>query len=227
MSHHKKELFVEKLLEQRVLPTYYNSDLEKAKEIAKACVKGGCEVVEFTNRGDRAHEVFKELAAWRDENRPELTLGTGTVIDSKTAALYINNGADYIVGPVSNPKVGEICSRRKVPYVPGCFTPSEISTAERNGANVVKVFPASTLGPKFIRALIKGPTSRSRLMPSGGVKADRENLEGWFKAGASAVNIGSDLVKNDLVKEEDYEAIADRVEKCISMISEIRQEIES
>lgn len=223
MPQHMKEVFVNKLLDQGVMPTYHNSDLETAKKIAEALADGGSKVIEFTNRGDRAHEIFRELAIWRDEEYPGIVLGTGSIYDPTTAALYIDNGADFVVGPVSNPKVGEICSRRQVTYVPGCFTPTEVSKVERRGANIVKVFPASTLGPGFIGALVKGPTSRSRLMPSGGVRVDRENLEQWFEAGASAVNIGSDMVKTELVQKEKFSAIADRAEKCISLIDDIRE----
>jgi 2-dehydro-3-deoxyphosphogluconate aldolase/(4S)-4-hydroxy-2-oxoglutarate aldolase len=143
-------------------------------------------------------------------------------VDPETAAIYINGGADYIVGPTSNPEVAETCNRRGVLYVPGCQTPTEISEAERLGADIIKLFPASVVTPRFVKAVL-GPIPHVQLMPSGGVKYDREGISEWIKAGAVALNMGSDLIRKDLVREGRYSEIRDRVGECLGWIREARE----
>ena len=216
-----KHEVVAKILNIGLLPVFYNGDIKVAKKIVEACAKGGAELVEFTNRGALAYQIFSELVKWRDRELPELVLGVGTVVDPATAALYINIGANFVVGPVFNPEVAKICNRRKVAYIPGCGSLSEISRAEEMGADIIKVFPARVLGPYFIKAVL-GPRPRSKLMPSGGVKATREDVFSWIKAGAAALNMGGGLILKDLVKSEDFEGIRKRVEECLLLIKEAR-----
>lgn len=213
---------VAKVLDIGLLPVFYNEDSEIAEKIVQACADGGGKVVEFTNRGDRAYQVFSELARSCDQI-PEVILGVGTVVDPATAGLYINSGANFVVGPVFNPEIARICNRRKVAYIPGCSTPSEISMAEEMGADIIKVFPAIAVRPVFIKSM-RGPCPWSKLMPSGGVDITREDIFAWVKAGASALNIGSRLISKDLVKPGDFETITKRVEQCILWIKEARGE---
>jgi len=210
-----------KMVELGLVPVFYHGDLEVAIKIAAACANGGAKVVEFTNRGDFAYQVFGELVKHFAKADPEMILGAGSVCDPGTAALYINNGANFIVGPVFNPDVAKICNRRKVAYIPGCMTPTEISNAEEMGVDIVKVFPGKTVGPSFIKAVL-GPCPWSNLMPSGGVEVTQENITDWIKSGASALNIGSNLIKKDLVKVNDYNGIKKLVEQCIIWINEAR-----
>jgi len=216
-----KHEVVSKILEVGLIPTFYNGDIEVAKKIVHACADGGAEVIEFTNRGDFAYEIFSKLVKWCNREYSEVILGIGTVIDPATASLYINNGANFVVGPVSSPEISKICNRRKVPYIPGCSNPSEISTAEEMGADIIKVFPAHVLGYGFIKSTL-GPSPWSRLMPSGGVKATREDIFAWIEAGASVLNIGSNLIRKDLVKAKDFAGITKLVEKCISWAKEAK-----
>jgi len=215
-----KHEVVPKLLDMGLLPVFYNGDAEIAKKIVRACADGGAKVIEFTNRGDRAYQVFSELAKSCDQF-PEVVLGAGTILDPATAGLYINSGANFVVGPVFNPEIAKICNRRKVAYIPGCSTPSEISMAEEMGADIIKVFPGITVKPSFIKAML-GPCPWSKLMPSGGVEATREDIFAWIKAGASVLNIGTKLIPKDLVKAEDFESIKRRVEQCILWVKEAR-----
>jgi 2-dehydro-3-deoxyphosphogluconate aldolase/(4S)-4-hydroxy-2-oxoglutarate aldolase len=216
-----KHEVVAKLLEVGVLPTFYEGDLETAKKILVACADGGAKVVEFTNRGALAYQVFSDLIKWRDKERPDLILGVGTVLDPATASLFINSGADFVVGPVFNPEIAKICNRRKVAYIPGCDSPSEISAAEESGADIIKVFPADVLGPRFIKDMM-GPCPWSRLMPSGGVEPTRESIFEWIKAGAAALNMGSNLIVKDLVKAGDFDGIRKKVENAIAWVKEAR-----
>jgi len=217
-----KHEVVGKILDIGLLPVFYNDDAKVAKRIVQACADGGAMVIEFTNRGDFAYEVFSELSKWSQKESPDVILGAGTIIEPATAGIYINSGANFIVGPVFNPDVAKICNRRKVPYIPGCMTPSEISNAEETGVDIVKVFPGKTVGPSFIKAVL-GPCPWSKLMPSGGVEITQENISGWIKSGASALNIGSNLIKKDLVKTNDYNGIKKLVEQCIIWINEARE----
>lgn len=210
-------------MEIGLLPTFYCEDFELAKKIVEALIEGRATVVEFTNRGHLAYKVFTELVTWCDKEHPDAILGTGTIIDAPTASLYINSGANFIVGPVFSSQVARICARRKVHYIPGCATPSEISQAEECGAHLVKLFPAVTVGHSFVKSVL-GPFPWFKLMPSGGVKATREDIFGWIKTGASVLNIGSNLVRKDLVEAGNFEGIAELVRKCISWIEEARSE---
>lgn len=215
-----KHEVIAKLLDIGLLPVFYNGDAEIAKKIVQACTDGGAKVIEFTNRGARAYQVFGELAKSCDQI-PEVVLGVGTILDPATAGLYINTGANLVVGPVFNSEVAKICNRRKVVYIPGCSTPSEISMAEEMGADIIKLFPGITMRPSFIKSML-GPCPWSKLMPSGGVEVTREDIFAWVKAGASALNIGSKLISKDLVKAGDFESIKKRIEECIRWIKEAR-----
>jgi len=221
MAKFMKHEVIGKILEIGLVPLFYNGDVEVAKKIVHACVKGGAKVVEFTNRGDFAYQVFSELAKWCNKEFDDVILGVGSVIDPMTAALYINCGANFVVSPVFNPEIAKICNRRKVPYMPGCGTPSEISAAEEMGCDIIKIFPGNRLKPEFIKS-VRGPCSWVNLMPTGGVDATKESISSWIKAGAVAVGMGSRLVRKDLVAAGDFDAITRKVEDCIRWIREAR-----
>ena len=213
------------MIDLGVVPVFYNGDLEVASQIVAACSRGGAKVVEFTNRGDFAYQVFGQLVQHFEQAGPEVILGVGSVCDAGTAALYINNGANFVVGPVTNPDVAKICNRRKIAYSPGCGSASEISYAEELGVEIVKVFPGTQVGgPAFVKAVL-GPNPWTRIMPTGGVDATRENIEAWFRAGVACVGIGSSLITKELVAARDFDAIAEKAAQVIAWIREVRAEI--
>ncbi|MFZ4928998.1 bifunctional 4-hydroxy-2-oxoglutarate aldolase/2-dehydro-3-deoxy-phosphogluconate aldolase [Chryseobacterium sp. Mn2064] len=205
-----------------VVPVFYHADVDICKKIVKACFEGGARVFEFTNRGDFAHEVFAELVKYIAKELPEMILGIGSVIDAATASLYIQNGANFIVAPSLNPEVAKVCNRRKIAWMPGCGSVSEISYAEELGAEIVKIFPATQVGgPEFIKA-VKGPMPWTNIMPTGGVLPTKENIIQWISAGAYCVGLGSQLfVKND-DGAYNYERITDTVANSIQIIKELR-----
>jgi 2-dehydro-3-deoxyphosphogluconate aldolase/(4S)-4-hydroxy-2-oxoglutarate aldolase len=208
--------------ETGVVPLYYNPDPEICKQVIRACYHGGLKIFEFTNRGDFAHEVFGSLVKWAEEEIPDLVLGVGSVVDAGTCSLYIQMGASFIVSPLLNEEMARVCNRRKVLWMPGCATVSEISKAEELGAEVVKVYPASMLGgPAFIKA-IKGPCPWSQLMPSGGVSPTLENLKSWFDAGAFCVGMGSKLITPDIIRDNKYEFLQEKAAELVQMIEKIR-----
>ena len=156
-----------------IVPVFYHPDLEVVTNVARACARGGARLLEFTNRGDFAWEVFRELERFCAKDVPEMITGVGSVVDPGTATLYINNGASFVVGPVLNAEVARACNRRKVPYSPGCGTASEISAAEELGCEIVKIFPGAEVGgPPFVKA-VKGPCPWTSIMPTGGRRAHR------------------------------------------------------
>ncbi|CAA7194107.1 bifunctional 4-hydroxy-2-oxoglutarate aldolase/2-dehydro-3-deoxy-phosphogluconate aldolase [Chryseobacterium potabilaquae] len=211
-----------KIKETGIVPVFYHSDTEIGKKILKACYEGGARVFEFTNRGDFAHEVFAELIKYAEKELPELILGIGSIIDAGTASLYIQKGTNFIVAPMLNPEVAKVCNRRKISWMPGCGSVSEISYAEELGAEIVKIFPATQVGgPEFIKA-VKGPMPWSHIMPTGGVLPTEENISEWIAAGAYCVGLGSQLfVKNDN-GEYDYRKITETVMHSIQVIQKLR-----
>ncbi|MBS7630513.1 bifunctional 4-hydroxy-2-oxoglutarate aldolase/2-dehydro-3-deoxy-phosphogluconate aldolase [Candidatus Bathyarchaeota archaeon] len=222
MSKSSKHRVLEKILNTGLLPVFFEGDFEIAKNVVKACLEGGAKTIEFTNRGDRALDVFNNLLKWCDAEYKDAILGAGTIIEPSTASQYINSGANFIVGPSFNSEVAKICHRRRVLYIPGCMTPTEISEAEEMGIELVKLFPACVLTPMFVKAIL-GPSPRTLLMPSGGVKFNREEVMKWIEAGAVALNVGSELVNRDLVMERNFEAIRENVKQCLEWIKEAKR----
>lgn len=205
-----------------LVPLFYHKDVQVAKQVLKACYDGGSHLLEFTNRGDFAHEVFGDLVKFAVNQLPGMILGVGSVTDAATAALYIQLGANFVVTPVLREDVGLLCNRRKILWSPGCGTLSEIARAEELGAEVVKVFPGSQLGPGFVKA-IKGPCPWTSIMPTGGVSAEEENLRGWFEAGVTCVGMGSKLISKEFIGEEDYQGLQDHVKATLERIAKIRE----
>ena len=222
MARHTKLEVLNAVHEIGVVPVFYNGDIDKAQNIARACVSGGIRVLEFTNRGDHAWEVFSTLDKFCASELPDAILGAGSVLDAGTASIYISNGASFIVGPVTNPDVARVCNRRKVPYIPGCGTASEISAAEELGADIVKIFPGSAVGgPGFVKDVL-APMPWSSIMPTGGVDITEASLRPWFEAGVCAVGMGSRLVSSDVVTNGDWKTLETRSRDVVALIKEIR-----
>lgn len=209
------------MIDTGIVPVFYHHDIETAKQVVKACYEGGIRVFEFTNRGDFAHEVFVALVKWADKVCPEMILGIGSIVDAPTASFYIQSGANFIVGPLLNPDIFKVCNRRQIAYSPGCATPSEISTAQELGAEIVKVFPGGNVGgPSFVKN-IKAPMPWSQIMVTGGVEPTEESLLEWFNAGVTAVGIGSKLFPKETIQNNDWKEITELCKKCREVISRI------
>lgn len=204
-----------------LVPVFYHADANVAKQVLKACYDGGVRAFEFTNRGDFAQEVFAELVKYAAAELPGMILGIGSVVDPGTAALYLQLGANFVVGPVYNPAVVPVCNRRLVPYCPGCGSASEVSAAQEAGCDLCKVFPGDVLGPAFVKSL-RAPMPWSRLMVTGGVKPERANLEAWFKAGVTCVGMGSNLFPKETVAACDWPRITALCREALSIIQEVR-----
>lgn len=207
------------ILETGIVPVFYNTDVEIAKQVISACYEGGIRVFEFTNRGDFAHEVFAELSKWSKDACPEMILGIGSIVDAPTASLYLQLGANFVVGPLLNPDVFKVCNRRQVAYSPGCATTTEIGMAQELGAEIVKIFPGGDVGgPSFVKN-IKGPMPWSKIMVTGGVAPTEENLTKWFEAGVDAVGIGSNLFPKEVIQNKEWNKISELCAKCLAVVA--------
>ena len=208
--------------ETGMVPLFFSSDLELSKKVLKACYDGGARLMEFTARGDFAHEVFGELTKYAITNLPGMIMGVGSVTDGAAASLYMQLGANFIVTPVLREDIAVVCNRRKVLWSPGCGSLTEISRAEELGCEIVKLFPGSTYGPGFVKA-IKGPQPWTSIMPTGGVNTSEENLSGWFDAGVTCVGMGSQLISKEILASKDFESLEQTVAKTLALIQKLKK----
>lgn len=223
MAAHSRLHVLNTIHELGLVPLFYHPDVEVTKKIINTCADAGCQVVEFTNRGDRALQVFEQITAFRDEERPEMILGVGSVMNGSTAALYMQAGADFIVAPILDEETAKVCNSQKVPHMPGCGSVTEIHRAHLLGVEVIKIFPAGQVGgPDFIKS-VKAPCPWAALMPSGGVSPTKENLTAWFRAGAACVGMGSKLISRDRIQSEDFHGLRDDIQNVLAIIRDIRR----
>lgn len=216
MAKFDKQAVMAKIAQAPMVPVFYHKDLDTAKAVVKACYAGGVRAFEFTNRSDFAHEVFGPLVKWAAEECPDLALGVGSIVDPATAALYMQLGACFVVGPLFNPEVARVCNRRQVPYTPGCGSISEVGFAQEAGCELCKVFPGDVLGPKFVKGLL-APMPWSKLMVTGGVEPTADNLNAWFAAGAFCVGMGSKLFPKDRIAAADWTYISNKCREALAL----------
>ncbi|MHC4231465.1 MAG: bifunctional 4-hydroxy-2-oxoglutarate aldolase/2-dehydro-3-deoxy-phosphogluconate aldolase [Planctomycetota bacterium] len=222
MSRHSRLETLTRIKELGLVPIFNTHDIALASSIVKACYDGGAMVVEFTNRGDRVIDIFRQLAIFRDTELPEMILGAGSVMDAPTAAMYIAAGADFIVSPVLDEQIAVLCNGRKIPFMPGCGTVTEIHKAHTLGVEFCKLFPGDCLGgPAFIKSVI-GPMPWTEIIAMGGIAPTEESLGEWFNAGASCVGMSSNLFPKRLLEIGDFEQIRGIVRQTFEIIEKVR-----
>ena len=205
-----------------VVPVFYNGEAETAKNVVKACYKGGIRTFEFTNRGGKAFEVFGELVKMTAAECPGMVMGIGSIVSAADCRRFVEEGARFVVGPVFSAEVLEEAKRLGVPYIPGAATPTEIFNAHKAGAEIVKVFPAAEVGgPSFVKAVL-APMPWLKIMVTGGVEPTRENLTKWFAVGVRCVGIGSNLFPKELVAAQKWDEIAALVAETLATVSELK-----
>jgi 2-dehydro-3-deoxyphosphogluconate aldolase / (4S)-4-hydroxy-2-oxoglutarate aldolase len=204
-----------------LIPVVPTADASTTIGIVDALADGGVRVVELTNRGDGAVEVFAAVEAHCRARRPDVIVGIGSVFDAGTASQYLNLGASFVVSPFLVDDVAVTCNRRMTAYMPGAATPGEVMRAEELGAEIVKVFPARTLGPSFV-ADVLAPCPWSRLMPTGGIAPTREAMTPWLEAGAACLGLGSQLVPSAEVAASRWEDLSARAGAAIELIEQCR-----
>lgn len=207
--------------ETGLVPLFFSQDLELSKQILKACFDGGARLMEFTARGDFAHEIFGQLTKYAISELPGMVMGVGSITDAASASLYMALGANFIVTPVFRKDIAIVCNRRKVLWSPGIGSLTEIAQAEEMGCEIVKLFPGDSFGAKFIKN-IKGPQPWTNIMPTGGVSPNKENLKEWFDAGATCVGMGSQLITKDIVDQQDFKKLEEQVRWTIETIKSLR-----
>jgi len=208
--------------ETGLIPLFFNNDIELSKKVLKACYDGGARLMEFTARGDFAHEIFGELTKYAIAELPGMIMGVGSVTDSAAASLYMNLGANFVVTPVFREDIAIDCNRRKVLWSPGCGSLTEIARAEELGCEIVKLFPGDIYGPKFVKA-IKGPQPWTSIMPTGGVSPTLENLTEWFNAGVTCVGMGSQLISKEIIENKNFSKLELDVKNTLAIIQQIQQ----
>jgi 2-dehydro-3-deoxyphosphogluconate aldolase / (4S)-4-hydroxy-2-oxoglutarate aldolase len=204
-----------------MVPLFYHQDLEVSKKVITACYKGGARLLEFTARGDFAHEVFGELVKYVTKELPQMIMGVGSVTDAASASRFMTLGANFIVTPVLREDIALVCNRRKVLWSPGCGSLTEIARAEELGCEIVKLFPGGIYGPEFVKA-VRGPQPWTSIMPTGGVAPTKENLEGWFKAGVTCVGMGSKLIAKETNGTFDYDKIQAKTKEALDIIKGLK-----
>jgi len=204
-----------------MVPLFYHSDVQLAKEVLKACYDGGARLMEFTARGDFAHEVFGALIKYAIAELPGMIMGVGSVTDAAAASRFMALGANFIVTPVLREDIAIVCNRRKVLWSPGCGTLTEIARAEELGCELVKLFPGDIYGPQFVKG-IKGPQPWTSIMPTGGVSPTKENLSGWFNAGVTCVGMGSQLISKEIIANKDFDKLSLNVAEALKIIEQVR-----
>ena len=196
MAQYTRIEVAQTMKETGIVPLFFHTDIEKSKKVLKACYDGGARLLEFTNRGDFAHEVFGELNKYAIKELPGMILGVGSVTDAGAASLYMQLGANFIITPVLREDIAMVCNRKKVLWSPGCGSLTEITKAEELGCEIVKLFPGGTYGADFVKA-IKAPQPWTSIMPTGGVSPTKESLKKWFDAGVTCVGMGSKLISKN------------------------------
>ena len=197
------------------------NDIELSKKVLKACYDGGAKLLEFTARGDFAHEIFGDLIKYSVKELPGMIMGVGSVSDAAQASLFMSLGANFVVTPLLREDIATVCNRRKVLWSAGCGSLTEIARAEELGCEIVKLFPGDIFGPQFVKS-VKGPQPWTSIMPTGGVSPTEENLKGWFDAGVTCVGMGSKLISKDITANEDFVKLEMNVRKVLAIIKSLR-----
>ena len=221
MARYSRIEVAQVMKETGLVPLFFHSDIEVAKKVLQACYNGGARLMEFTSRGDFAHEVFGELNKYALSKLPGMILGVGSVTDAGSASLYMQLGANFVVTPVLREDIAIACNRRKVLWSPGCGSLTEIAKAEEMGCEIIKLFPGGTYGPSYVKA-IKGPQPWTSIMPTGGVSPTKESIEAWFEAGVTCVGMGSKLISKEIIANEDYKGLEDTISSALDSIKSVR-----
>jgi 2-dehydro-3-deoxyphosphogluconate aldolase / (4S)-4-hydroxy-2-oxoglutarate aldolase len=210
------------IIQQGILPLYFNSDETVSLEVLKAIYKAGIKAVEYTNRGDAALSNFKKMVLLRNAEMPGLLLGVGTIKNMQHAKDYLAAGADFLVSPGFVPDVAAYSIANDIFYAPGCMTPTEIIAAENAGIKFIKLFPGNMLGTEFLTT-IKDIFPKLLFMPTGGVDTTKENIESWYKAGVCAVGMGSKLISKKLMEAKDYATIEKATKDVLKVIASVKK----
>jgi 2-dehydro-3-deoxyphosphogluconate aldolase/(4S)-4-hydroxy-2-oxoglutarate aldolase len=219
----KKTELLKLIPEQGIVPLYYASDPVVCIELMRALYNAGIRTTEYADRGAAAMKNFKEMRRACDAEMPGMYLGIGTIKNVESAKAYIDEGAEFLVSPGIFEPVIEISEKNNLLCVPGCMTPTEIIQAEKTGVEIVKLFPANTLGPSYIEA-VQALFPGIRFLPTGGIELNEQNLKSWFKSGVCAVG-GSKLITKDIIAQRHYSQLTKDAKAAFEMIKAVRDNL--
>jgi 2-dehydro-3-deoxyphosphogluconate aldolase / (4S)-4-hydroxy-2-oxoglutarate aldolase len=209
----KKDAALQIVLTSKVIAVIRMSDAEKLAKVVEAVKAGGVKAIEITMTTPFALEI---IAAMAKKKSPDVLVGAGTVLDAGTAVQAIHAGADFIVSPVTDPAMIAACRRYDKLVAPGAFSPTEILTAWQSGADIVKVFPATSVGPKYFKDIL-GPLPHVRLMPTGGVSL--ENARDFIASGACCVAIGTALLDKKAIEAGDWDLLTRKAQALVDSMN--------
>jgi len=205
------------ILTQGLLPLFFYADADVSLEVLRTLYNAGVRVIEYTNRGKEALANFKVLSDAAKAEMPGLYLGIGTIKTGPEAEVFIAAGADFIVSPILNKEVGTVADHHGLLWIPGCMTPTEIHTAQQYKAQIIKLFPANSLGPAFVSA-IRDLFPGQLFIPTGGVEIESGNISAWFRSGVCAVGLGSKLISAEVLDERLYEQLYADTIKALELV---------
>jgi 2-dehydro-3-deoxyphosphogluconate aldolase / (4S)-4-hydroxy-2-oxoglutarate aldolase len=215
-----KQQILQQMKSTGIVPLFTHDNASEAEAVIEAAYSGGIRVFEFTNRRANSFEVFRHVISQR-KNFPELMLGIGTIMDAETTKKFIDIGADFIISPILKTEMAPVCHQYNKLWIPGCATLTEIVTAKEHGAEVIKVFPGSVLGPGFISAIMPVVPDLN-LMITGGVEPTEQNLSAWFNAGAMCVGLGSQLFTKEILQNHDWAALKQKIANSLRLVDQIK-----
>lgn len=213
--------FIQKMDQAGIMPIFFNPDENICLKLLEAAYEGGIRVIEMVNRGKEAPAIFPAIRKLADQ-MPGLLLGVGTIYHPLEAEIFSDLGAEFIVAPVMNPKLGEYCSNANLPWIPGCGTVTEVFNAQELGAELIKIYPANVLTPAFVKA-VHAVLPKVELIPTGGVEPNAESIKEWFDAGVLCVGMGSQLFKSELIAKEAYSEISETIKKALDIINSLKK----
>lgn len=202
----------------KIIPIFYDDDPEICTTVMKAAYDGGIRVFEFTNRGEHARHNFAILRDLKTASMPDLLLGIGTIKNAADAKQFADMGADFIVSPIVDHETGTYCKSQDIRWIPGCMTPTEIAEVEKLGADLVKLFPGSILGPGFVK-MVRPLFPGMRFMPTGGVKPEKESLKSWFDEDVACVGLGSNLLDKGSIEKQDWQGLTDKIRQTFNLLT--------
>ncbi|MEH7273407.1 bifunctional 4-hydroxy-2-oxoglutarate aldolase/2-dehydro-3-deoxy-phosphogluconate aldolase [Neobacillus vireti] len=212
----KKTNILLKIEKCGVIAVLRSGTKEESLKTIDALVNGGMTGLEVTFSIPQAEEVIRETVSKYNDNS-SIVVGAGTVLDAMTARIAIMAGAEFVVSPMFDSEIAEICNLYQIPYLPGCMTITEIKTALRSGVDIIKLFLASTYEPSFVDA-VKGPLPQVNIMPTGGINLN--NMEQWLSKGCVAVGVGGNLLAP--AKTGDYDQITKLAKQYMDKYNELK-----
>lgn len=221
MARFTKQQVVNGMKEGRIVPLFTHDKPLDAQEVMEAAYSGGIRVFEFTNRRENSFDVFRHLLDV-SKKYSDLMLGIGTVLDGPTTKKFIDAGADFIISPIMKLEMAEVCNDHGISWTPGCATLTEIVTAKDNGAEIIKLFPGSVLGPGFVSSIMP-VVPGLQLMITGGVEPNEKNISTWFKAGATCLGMGSQLFTKEILERKDWALLRQRIQDALKFAAEAKK----